>query len=147
MRLHTIYLINDVLHHANRKNNKMILSAFEEIIIPLWSVAKLRADKLIGERLSKLKDLWKQNGYFSQETESRFEMHIVEYKQFRDDLRERYKEEVKRAEDEFDGQFKDYEKQHTEYITHTGYKRYHFFKSIYVPKLIQNRHQITKLGL
>ena len=37
MRLHTIYLINDVLHHANRKNNKTILTAFEEIIVPLWS--------------------------------------------------------------------------------------------------------------
>ena len=46
MRLHTIYLINDVLHHANRKNNKTILTAFEEIIVPLWSVAKLRADKV-----------------------------------------------------------------------------------------------------
>lgn len=120
MRLHTIYLINDVLHHANRKSNKTILGAFEEMIIPLWSVAKLRADKEIGERLSKLKDLWKQNAYFGQETERRFESHIVEYKQFRDDLRERYKDEVKKAEDEFDGQFRDYEKQHTEYVAHTG---------------------------
>jgi len=120
MRLHTIYLINDVLHHANRKNNKTILSAFEEMIVPLWSVAKLRADKEIGERLSKLKDLWKQNAYFSQETERRFASHIVEYKQFRDDLRDRYKDEVKKAEDEFDGQFRDYEKQHNEYVAHTG---------------------------
>lgn len=119
MRLHTIYLINDVLHHANRKNNKTILSAFEEMIVPLWSVAKLRADKEIGERLSKLKDLWKQNAYFSQETERRFASHIVEYKQFRDDLRDRYKDEVKKAEDEFDGQFRDYEKQHNEYVAHT----------------------------
>lgn len=119
MRLHTIYLINDVLHHANRKNNKTVLTAFEEIIVPLWSVAKLRADKVIGERLSKLKDLWKQNAYFSHEVEKRFDSHIVEYKQFRDDLRDRFSEEVKKAEDEFDSQFKDFEKQHGEYVSHT----------------------------
>jgi hypothetical protein len=30
-------------------------------------VTKLRADKEIGERLTKLKDLWKNNRYFSLE--------------------------------------------------------------------------------
>ena len=50
--------------------------------------------------------------------ENRFEMHIVEYKQFRDALRERYKSEVKRAEEEFDSQFKSYESQHGDYVKH-----------------------------
>lgn len=67
MRLHTIYLINDVFHHAHKRENHLILEAFEEIIVPLWSVTKLRADKEIGERLVKLKDLWKNNRYFSLE--------------------------------------------------------------------------------
>ena len=44
----------------------------------------------------------------------------MEYKQFRDDLRSKYKDEVKKAENEFDDQFKDYEWQHSEYIKHTG---------------------------
>ena len=50
--------------------------------------------------------------------ENRFEMHIVEYKQFRDALRERYKSEVKQAEEEFDSQFKSYESQHGDYVKH-----------------------------
>ncbi|CBY20199.1 unnamed protein product [Oikopleura dioica] len=45
-------------------------------------------------------------------------MHIVEYKQFRDALRERYKSEVKQAEEEFDSQFKSYESQHGDYVKH-----------------------------
>ena len=57
------------------------MSSFEEIIVPLWSITKLRADKEIGERLVKLKDLWKEKHYFSKEIEERFNMHIVEYKQ------------------------------------------------------------------
>ena len=96
MRLHTIYLINDVLYHANSRDNRWscnpftelkkktfrtILTAFEEIIVPLWSITKLRADKEIGERLIKLKKLWTDNKYFSTEVEERFNMHIVEYKQ------------------------------------------------------------------
>merc|ERR1711990_1256351 len=120
MRLHTIYLINDVLYHANKKHNRTVLSSFEEIIVPLWSITKLRADKEIGERLVKLKDLWKENNYFSTEVEERFNMHIVEYKQFRDNLRSKYSKEVKQAEDEFDSQFKNYEQQHAEYVQHTG---------------------------
>ena len=43
------------------------MSSFEEIIVPLWSITKLRADKEIGERLVKLKDLWKEKHYFSKE--------------------------------------------------------------------------------
>ena len=57
------------------------MTAFEEIIVPLWSITKLRADKEIGERLIKLKKLWTDNKYFSTEVEERFNMHIVEYKQ------------------------------------------------------------------
>ena len=60
---------------------RTILTAFEEIIVPLWSITKLRADKEIGERLIKLKKLWTDNKYFSTEVEERFNMHIVEYKQ------------------------------------------------------------------
>ena len=61
--------------------NRTVMSSFEEIIVPLWSITKLRADKEIGERLVKLKDLWKEKHYFSKEIEERFNMHIVEYKQ------------------------------------------------------------------
>ena len=60
---------------------RTVMSSFEEIIVPLWSITKLRADKEIGERLVKLKDLWKEKHYFSREIEERFNMHIVEYKQ------------------------------------------------------------------
>ena len=60
---------------------RTILTAFEEIIVPLWSITKLRADKEIGERLMKLRKLWTDNKYFSHEVEERFNMHIVEYKQ------------------------------------------------------------------
>ena len=95
------------------------MTAFEEIIVPLWSITKLRADKEIGERLLKLKKLWSDNKYFSNEIEERFNMHIVEYKQFRDELRNKYSKEVTQAEDEFDSQFKGFEKQHAEYIKHT----------------------------
>ena len=45
-------------------------------------------------------------------------MHIVEYKQFRDALRDRYRSEVKQAEEEFDSQFKSYESQHGDYVKH-----------------------------
>jgi hypothetical protein len=45
-------------------------------------------------------------------------MHIVVYKQFRDALRDRYKSEVKRAEEEFVSQFKSYESQHSDYVKH-----------------------------
>ena len=39
--------------------------------------------------------------------------------QFRDGLRSKYDKEVKQAEEEFDSQFKGFEKQHAEYIKHT----------------------------
>ena len=70
-----------ILFVLNFNYFRTILTAFEEIIVPLWSITKLRADKEIGERLIKLKKLWTDNKYFSAEVEERFNMHIVEYKQ------------------------------------------------------------------
>ena len=69
------------VHRIWKNTFRTILTAFEEIIVPLWSITKLRADKEIGERLIKLKKLWTDNKYFSTEVEERFNMHIVEYKQ------------------------------------------------------------------
>ena len=36
MRLHTIYLINDVFHHAHKRDSHLIHEAFEGIIVPLF---------------------------------------------------------------------------------------------------------------
>ena len=57
---------------------KTILTAFEEIIVPLWSITKLRVDKETGERWMKLRKLWTDNIFFMHEVEERFNMHIVE---------------------------------------------------------------------
>lgn len=68
LRLHLIYLINDVLHHCQRKNAELLKSHLAQIVVPVFCTALVGADDVKKVKLNKLLTLWEQNRYFSQDT-------------------------------------------------------------------------------
>ncbi|MXQ93477.1 hypothetical protein E5288_WYG021178 [Bos mutus] len=53
LRLHLIYLINDVLHHCQRKQARELLAALQKVVVPIYCTSFLA-----------LLQLWEKNGYF-----------------------------------------------------------------------------------
>ncbi|XP_064604501.1 calcium homeostasis endoplasmic reticulum protein-like [Liolophura sinensis] len=68
MRLHLIYLINDLLHHCQRKNADDLKIALEKIVVPAFCTASTGVEEEKKQKLTKLLSLWEQNKYFSQAT-------------------------------------------------------------------------------
>ncbi|XP_060593424.1 calcium homeostasis endoplasmic reticulum protein-like [Ruditapes philippinarum] len=68
LRLHLIYLINDLLHHCQRKNAELLKSHLAQIVVPVFCTALVGADDAKKVKLNKLLTLWEQNKYFTQDT-------------------------------------------------------------------------------
>ncbi|GFS15252.1 calcium homeostasis endoplasmic reticulum protein [Elysia marginata] len=68
LRLHLIYLINDVMHHCVRRNIEGLRTALERVVVPVFCTSSLSADQDKIQKLNKLLDLWDKNKYFGQDT-------------------------------------------------------------------------------
>ncbi|CAN8004556.1 unnamed protein product, partial [Ixodes hexagonus] len=65
MKLHIVYLINDVLHHCVRKNADGLKQALEQIVVPIFCTTSIGVDEEKGQKLAKLLKLWETNKYFA----------------------------------------------------------------------------------
>lgn len=67
LRLHLIYLINDVLHHCTRKNAEGLKQAIEKVILGIFSTTHhtVGIEPAHQQKLQKLLSLWSNNNYFS----------------------------------------------------------------------------------
>ncbi|CAK9302594.1 unnamed protein product [Gordionus sp. m RMFG-2023] len=67
IRLHLIYLINDLMHHCIRKNVEELRGALDNIIIPIFCQTYVETLDTEREKLDKLLHLWESNNYFKPE--------------------------------------------------------------------------------
>lgn len=119
-QLHLVYLINDVLHHASRKNNSQLQYALEQVIVPIFCITHISAkgQEKERDRLSKLLGLWNKFQYFSLDTMNKLkdpEPSLEGYKAQRLKIHATIAEKVKSSIEE---QYKQYERQHQEYADH-----------------------------
>lgn len=64
LRLHLIYLINDILHHCLRRNADDLRKSVESVVVPLFCISQLAVDEERQNKLKKLLGLWASNNYF-----------------------------------------------------------------------------------
>uniref|UniRef100_T1IH20 Calcium homeostasis endoplasmic reticulum protein n=1 Tax=Strigamia maritima TaxID=126957 RepID=T1IH20_STRMM len=73
LKLHLVYLINDVLHHclkdllfipSLRKNADDLRSSLGAVVVPIFCTTCLAASEDQQQKLSKLLKLWESNNYF-----------------------------------------------------------------------------------
>ncbi|KAH8805847.1 hypothetical protein F5884DRAFT_737321 [Xylogone sp. PMI_703] len=68
-RLHLLYLINDILHHAKyRSNDASVCSKLQPILVPLFeSAAAPKTGPKHLRKISDLLDIWEEKSYYSSE--------------------------------------------------------------------------------
>uniref|UniRef100_UPI00358F7615 calcium homeostasis endoplasmic reticulum protein n=1 Tax=Myxine glutinosa TaxID=7769 RepID=UPI00358F7615 len=66
LHLHLIYLINDVLHHCQRKQAQDLQCSLEKVVVPIFCTAFLGAEEEKQQKLNKLLALWEKNNYFEE---------------------------------------------------------------------------------
>ncbi|XP_037674064.1 calcium homeostasis endoplasmic reticulum protein isoform X2 [Choloepus didactylus] len=64
LRLHLIYLINDVLHHCQRKQARELLAALQKVVVPIYCTSFLAVEEDKQQKIARLLQLWEKNGYF-----------------------------------------------------------------------------------
>nr|XP_054920425.1 calcium homeostasis endoplasmic reticulum protein-like isoform X1 [Dermacentor andersoni] len=75
MKLHIVYLINDVLHHwknvmlldlfcSVRKNADGLKQSLDKVVVPIFCTTSIGVDEEKGQKLAKLLKLWETNNYF-----------------------------------------------------------------------------------
>ncbi|XP_060640810.1 calcium homeostasis endoplasmic reticulum protein isoform X2 [Anolis sagrei] len=66
LRLHLIYLINDVLHHCQRKQQRDLLAALQKVVVPIYCTSFLAVEEDKQQKIARLLQLWEKNGYFDE---------------------------------------------------------------------------------
>lgn len=66
LRLHLIYLINDVLHHCQRKQARDLLAALQKVVVPIYCTSFLAVEEDKQQKIARLLQLWEKNGYFDE---------------------------------------------------------------------------------
>uniref|UniRef100_F6R9D9 Calcium homeostasis endoplasmic reticulum protein n=1 Tax=Ciona intestinalis TaxID=7719 RepID=F6R9D9_CIOIN len=118
IQLHIIYLINDVLHHASRKNLTHLANSLESVIVPLFCTTQSCADPDNQSRLSKLLGLWNKFKYFNKDTMHKLENYAEAVQEFKADMLDQYKDVVEKVKTLTHEQYEQYKKQHNEYEAH-----------------------------
>ncbi|XP_040176962.1 calcium homeostasis endoplasmic reticulum protein [Rana temporaria] len=68
LRLHLIYLTNDVLHHCQRKQARELLAALQKVVVPIYCTSFLAVEEDKQQKIARLLQLWEKNGYFDEAT-------------------------------------------------------------------------------
>ncbi|ESP02448.1 hypothetical protein LOTGIDRAFT_95622, partial [Lottia gigantea] len=68
VRLHLIYLMNDLLHHCMRKGHNDLKVNIEKIVVPTFCTTIKDCDEKGKEKLLKLLNLWDRHNYFNADT-------------------------------------------------------------------------------
>uniref|UniRef100_A0A8C5WH96 Calcium homeostasis endoplasmic reticulum protein n=1 Tax=Leptobrachium leishanense TaxID=445787 RepID=A0A8C5WH96_9ANUR len=68
LRLHLIYLTNDVLHHCQRKQARELLAALQKVVVPIYCTSFLAVEEDKQQKIARLLQLWEKNGYFDEST-------------------------------------------------------------------------------
>lgn len=118
LRLHLIYLINDLLHHCQRKNADNLKLQLGDIVVPVFCTAHVGAGEDKKAKLNKLLTLWEQNKYFDQETIEKMKDPDNTLSQYHTDLIKENDAVVVQISTAMQLQYQSLQKQHNDFSSH-----------------------------
>uniref|UniRef100_A0A8C5FYN3 Calcium homeostasis endoplasmic reticulum protein n=1 Tax=Gouania willdenowi TaxID=441366 RepID=A0A8C5FYN3_GOUWI len=117
LRLHLIYLTNDVLHHCQRKQQKDLLAALQKVVVPIYCTSFLAVEEEKQQKITRLLQLWEKNGYFDDETIQQLQNPALGLGQYQASLITEYAAVVQPIQLAFQQQIQTLKTQHEEFIS------------------------------
>uniref|UniRef100_A0A669DT88 Calcium homeostasis endoplasmic reticulum protein n=1 Tax=Oreochromis niloticus TaxID=8128 RepID=A0A669DT88_ORENI len=116
LRLHLIYLTNDVLHHCQRKQQKDLLAALQKVVVPIYCTSFLAVEEEKQQKITRLLLLWEKNGYFDEETIQQLQNPALGLGQYQASLITEYAAVVQPVQLAFQQQIQALKTQHDEFV-------------------------------
>uniref|UniRef100_A0A3B5LDF1 Uncharacterized protein n=1 Tax=Xiphophorus couchianus TaxID=32473 RepID=A0A3B5LDF1_9TELE len=125
LRLHLIYLTNDVLHHwyintkcfFQRKQQKDLLAALQKVVVPIYCTSFLAVEEEKQQKITRLLQLWEKNGYFDEETIQQLQNPALGIGQYQASLITEYAGVVQPIQLAFQQQIQALKTQHEKFVT------------------------------
>uniref|UniRef100_A0A8C2GXR8 Calcium homeostasis endoplasmic reticulum protein n=1 Tax=Cyprinus carpio TaxID=7962 RepID=A0A8C2GXR8_CYPCA len=117
LRLHLIYLTNDVLHHCQRKNQRDLLAALQKVVVPIYCTSFLAVEEDKQQKITRLLLLWEKNGYFDDVTIQQLQSPALGLGQYQASLITEYAPVVQPVQMAFQQQIQALKTQHEEFVT------------------------------
>ncbi|XP_054880117.1 calcium homeostasis endoplasmic reticulum protein [Poeciliopsis prolifica] len=117
LRLHLIYLTNDVLHHCQRKQQKDLLAALQKVVVPIYCTSFLAVEEEKQQKITRLLQLWEKNGYFDEETIQQLQNPALGIGQYQASLITEYAAVVQPIQLAFQQQIQALKTQHEKFVS------------------------------
>lgn len=117
LRLHLIYLTNDVLHHCQRKHHKDLLAAMQKVVVPIYCTSFLAVEEEKQQKITRLLQLWEKNGYFDDETIQQLQNPALGLGQYQASMITEYAGVVQPIQVAFQQQIQALKAQHEEFVS------------------------------
>ncbi|CAH1774373.1 unnamed protein product [Owenia fusiformis] len=118
LKLHLIYLMNDVLHHCVRKNAEGLKGSFETVVTPVFCSAHVGMEEEKQQKLTKLLGLWEKNKYFSENTIQLMKDPVAGLATYQANSITKYGSVVSQITQAVNIQYSNLQKQHQEFVNH-----------------------------
>ncbi len=139
LKLHLIYLMNDVVHHCLRKGNEELKLSLESVAVEMFcsawvsagqgtflitylGVAPLKYLLLFTDseesKLTKLIRLWEEKSIFSHSTLNKMRNPHESWENYKEQLRVSYENNIERNAKAFIDTYNNFEKQHDLFVAH-----------------------------
>uniref|UniRef100_A0A8C0GQW9 Calcium homeostasis endoplasmic reticulum protein n=1 Tax=Chelonoidis abingdonii TaxID=106734 RepID=A0A8C0GQW9_CHEAB len=116
LRLHLIYLINDVLHHCQRKQARDLLAALQKVVVPIYCTSFLAVEEDKQQKIARLLQLWEKNGYFDESIIQQLQSPALGLGQYQATLITEYASVVQPVQVAFQQQIQNLKTQHEEFV-------------------------------
>ncbi|KAM3876209.1 calcium homeostasis endoplasmic reticulum protein [Diretmus argenteus] len=116
LRLHLIYLTNDVLHHCQRKQQRDLLAALQKVVVPIYCTSFLAVEEDKQQKITRLLQLWEKNGYFDDVTIQQLQNPALGLGQYQASLITEYAAVVQPVQLAFQQQIQTLKTQHEEFV-------------------------------
>lgn len=116
LRLHLIYLINDVLHHCQRKQARELLAALQKVVVPIYCTSFLAVEEDKQQKIARLLQLWEKNGYFDDSIIQQLQSPALGLGQYQATLITEYSAVVQPVQLAFQQQIQTLKTQHEEFV-------------------------------
>ncbi|XP_030876015.1 calcium homeostasis endoplasmic reticulum protein isoform X2 [Leptonychotes weddellii] len=116
LRLHLIYLINDVLHHCQRKQARELLAALQKVVVPIYCTSFLAVEEDKQQKIARLLQLWEKNGYFDDSIIQQLQSPALGLGQYQATLINEYSSVVQPVQLAFQQQIQTLKTQHEEFV-------------------------------
>ncbi len=118
LKLHLIYLMNDVLHHSVRKGADELKQSLESVAVEMFCGAASGASEEQRAKLTKLIRLWDEKRIFSATTLAKMRASEESWIAYKEQLKEDYAGIIAEATAQHQQTYDNYQRQHQQFVQH-----------------------------